>query len=330
MKVLITGVCGFIGSHLARRLLSEGHQVRGLSLPGESAKELEALGMEMRAGDITRPESIRGLCDGMDTVFHLAGRVTYWGPRRLFFSSILEGTRNLLDEATDKDLRFVYASSVCAIGTDRHLEGHREEDPVRKTGIPYADAKQEAEKLLWDYHQRGAVRGTVFRPTNVIGPGSVWVKDMVNNLLQGKVPLIDGGRHSASLVGIDNLVEGIVLAGTLDAGIGQTFHFRDDWEVNWKRYLTDLGEMVGKKPSASIPFWLAWPLAFIFDKTLSQMNIKPPATRHIVGLLGRNLDIDNTKAKQVLGWRTKVTYEETMSKIREWVQSQMCAKGDSL
>ncbi len=323
MKALITGVCGFIGSHLAKKLLSECHQVRGLALPQENRKDMEELGVEMRVGDITKPDSIMGICDDVDTVFHLAGRVDYWGPRRIFFQSILEGTRNLLNEASGKTSRFVYASSVCAIGTNRHLKGHKEDDPVRKTGIPYADAKQEAEKLVWDYHRKDAIEGTVFRPTNVIGPGSVWVRDMVDNLLQGRVPLIDGGRHSASLIGVDNLVDGIVLAGTLDAGIGETFHFRDDWEVTWKRYLTDLGEMVEKKPSSNIPFWLAWPVAFFFDKTLSKLNLKPPATRHIVGLLGRNMDIDNTKAKEVLSWRTKVTYEVTMSKIREWVRSQM-------
>lgn len=323
MKALVTGAAGFIGSHLTRELLERGFVVRGLALPGQDAGWLEALGVEVRFGDMTEPGSIEGLCDGVDIAFHLAGRIEYWGPRRLFFESIVDGTKNVLDEASGKVSRFVYASSVCAIGTNRHLKGHREEDPVRKTGIPYADAKQEAEEVVWEYHDRGAVLGTVFRPANVVGPGSVWVRDTVDSFLNSSVPLFDGGRYSASLVYVDNLVDGIIRAGTLDAGIGRTYQFRDDWDVTWKRYLTDLGAMVGKKPSVSLPFRLVWPVSFLFEKTLSEFNRKPPATRHIVGLLGRDNDIDTTRARQELGWMTIVPYPEAMERIGDWVRENL-------
>jgi 2-alkyl-3-oxoalkanoate reductase len=323
MQALVTGACGFIGSHLTPRLLDEGMEVRALAFPGEDAEGLESLGAEVRFGDITDPQSLEGLCDGVDIVFHLAGRIAIWGPRKAFFASIVEGTRNLLEESSGKVSRFVYASSVCAIGTNRHLVGHGEDDPVRKTGIPYADAKQEAEKLVWKYHEAEALEGTVFRPTNVIGPGSVWVRDIIDTLRNGILPLFDGGRYSASLVYVDNLVDGIVLASTLDIGSGRTYQFRDDWDVTWKHYLSDLGAVVDKKPRGSIPFRVIWPLAFLFEKALSELNVKPPATRHIVGLMGRDLDVDNTRAKEELGWRTRVSYEEAMQRITEWVLAGM-------
>ncbi len=323
MKALVTGAAGFIGSSLTPELLKRDIDVRGLVLPGENPERLEAQGVEVRTGDITDPGSIRGLCRGIDIVFHLAGRIAYWGPRRLFFESIVEGTRNVLDEASGKVTRFVYASSVCALGSDRHLLGLGEEDPVRKTGIPYADAKQEAEKVVWEYHDKGAVKGTVFRPANVVGPGSVWVRDTVDSFLNSSVPLFDHGRYSASLVYVDNLVDGIIRAGTLGVGAGRTYHFRDDWDVTWKEYLTDLGAMVGKRPAASLPFRLVWPVSFLFEKTMSELNRKPPATRHIVGLMGRDNDILNARAKQELGWETKVSYKEAMERIEAWVLAEM-------
>jgi len=259
LKALVTGAPGFIGSRLVPALIDRGFKVRGLAFPGEDAEGLTALGVEVRFGDITEPDSLEGLCEDIDTVFHLAGRIDFWGARRLFFDSIVEGTRNMLDEASGRGIRFVYASSVCAIGSNRHLKGYTEADPVHKTGIPYADAKREAEKLVWSYHEKGTVKGTVFRPANVVGPGSVWVKGLVENFSSGFVPLFDGGRYSASLVYIDNLTDGIVRAGTSKVGIGRTYHFRDDWDVTWKRYLTDLAAIVGKKPSRSLPFRLVWP-----------------------------------------------------------------------
>lgn len=323
MNALVTGAPGFIGSNLIKRLLNDGFEIRGLALPGQAVERLEQQGVEVRFGDVTEQSSIKGICDGIDIVFHLAGRIEFWGPRKMFFESIVDGTRNVLEEASGKRIRFVYASSVCAIGSNRHLRGCTEEEPVRKTGIPYADAKQEAERLLWRYHERGDVQGTAFRPANVVGPGSVWVRDMIDNFRDSFVPLFDGGRYSASLVYVDNLVDGIVRAGTMDAGIGGTFHFRDDWDVTWKRYLTDLGAMVGKKPSFSLPFRLIYPLSFLLEKTLSELNVRPPATRHIVGLLGRDNDIDTTKAREELGWKTKASYEEAMEIIEEWVRVEM-------
>ena len=327
LKALVTGAPGFIGSHLVPALLDRGFEVRGPAFPGEKTDRLLAQGVDVRIADITKLGSLEGLCDEIDIVFHLAGRIAYWGAKSLFFDSIVEGTRHMLDEASGKGIRFVYASSVCAIGSNRHLKGYTEEDAVHKTGIPYADAKQEAEKLVRSYHEKGAVKATIIRPANVIGPGSVWVKDLIENLQNGFVPLFDGGRYSASLVYVDNLVDGIIRAGTSDAGIGRTFQFRDDWDVTWKRYLTDLAAVVGKKPSISLPFRVVWLFAFLMEKTLSQFNIKPPATRHIVGLMGRDLDIDTRRAREELGWRTVVSYAEAMQRIKDWVLADMLPGG---
>ena len=68
------------------------------------------------------------------------------------------------------------------------------------------------------------------------------------------VPLIDGGQYSASLVYVDNLVEGIILAATRDIAYGEAYHFRDDWSVTWKEYITDLGSLIGKQPRGNISF----------------------------------------------------------------------------
>lgn len=319
MKALVTGAAGFIGSFLVPALLRQGMEVSALVLPGEDVKGLTKMGVQASFGDLTEPESIEGLCDGVDIIFHLAGRVTDWGKRWEFYSSILDATRNLLEESAGRGCRFLYASSVCALGTGRNLAGLTEEDPARKTGVPYGDAKLDAEDLVWDYHNRGDVVATVVRPTNVIGPGSVWVRDVVERFQKSSVPLIDGGRHSASLIYVDNLVEGMLKAGTMQAAEGVAYHFRDDWQVTWKEYLTDLGAMVDKEPSFSAPFRLAWYTGWFFEKLLTPLGVRPPFTRHTVGIMGRDLDIDNSRAKEELGWSTRISYEDAMRRIGEWV-----------
>jgi 2-alkyl-3-oxoalkanoate reductase len=324
-SVLVTGAGGFIGRFLCKRLRDEGFEVTALAMPGEDTGALEEMGARIVRGDLTKPETISGICDGCGTVYHLAARVTYWGTRKEFYDAIYESTKNLLDEAAGSARRFVYISSVVAVGLGpKHRKGHRESDPAEKTGIFYGDAKLDAEGLVWDRHRTGAITGTIIRPTNVIGPGSVWVRDAVENLGKPFLPLIDGGRWSASLVYVDNLVDAIFLAGTRSEAAGQTYHVRDDYDVSWRQYFVDIAGLVGKKITpitfAQVPFGLAWAGAGPVGALCALLRIKTAFTRHNVGMMGRDNDIDNSKAKRELGWATRVPYHDALGRIGAWIK----------
>ncbi len=322
MRSLVTGATGFIGSVLTRELLKQGHAVRTLALPGEDTHALEKLGVEIRRGDLLQPQTLRGISDGIDTVFHLAARVTDWGTRDQFYSAIYDATRYLLEESVGKVSRFIYISSIAALGIARHLKGLKESDPAIKCGLFYGDAKLDTERLVMNFHQAGKIACTILRPANVTGPGSVWVRDIVERMLSMPVPLFDGGRYSASLVYVDNLVDGIILAGTSDIATGKTYHLRDDWDVTWKQYITDLGTFIGKKPALGIPYRIARPAAWLCDMILTPLHIRPPLTRMTVDIMGRDLDVDNSLAKQELGWKTRVTYPQALAVIGPWVKER--------
>ena len=109
-------------------------------------------------------------------------------------------------------------------------------------------------EVAFDDGESGIIDCTIIRPANVTGPGSVWVRDIIDKMLVMPMPLIDGGMHSSSLIYVDNLVDGIILAATSDIGTGRIYQLRDDWDVTWKQYVTDLGSFIGKKPIGSIPY----------------------------------------------------------------------------
>jgi nucleoside-diphosphate-sugar epimerase len=321
---LVTGAPGFIGGFLCKRLIDEGYSVRGLAMPKEPADHLERMGCSVVRGDLTKPDTIRGICDGVETVYHLAARVTYWGTRKDFYDANYEATKHLLEESSGSRPRFVLASSVVAVGLGRkHLNGYRETDPTQKVGIFYGDAKLDSEKLLWQHHKDRKVTGTVIRPTNVIGPGSVWVRDAVDALRRPFFPLIDGGRWSASLVYVDNLVDAFFLAGTKEEAEGQTYHVMDDYDVTWGQYFSDIAELMGKPITRttflSIPFAVAWQLARPIGGASSIFGWKTSLTRHNVAMMGRNNDLDTSKARRELGWKTRIPYDEAKERIRDWM-----------
>jgi nucleoside-diphosphate-sugar epimerase len=320
MKVLVTGATGFIGSVLCRELVRQGHEIRALALPGENTKSLEGLGAEIVRGNLLNKGDLNGICEGIHTVFHLAARVTDWGTREQFYQAIYDTTVNLMVEAAGSAKRFLYVSSIAAIGFGRHMKGIKESDPAFRSGIPYNDAKLDTERMVMAFHDTGIIEATIVRPANVTGPGSAWVRDIVEKMLAMPMPLIDGGRHSSSFIYVDNLVDGIILAATSEIGKGKIYQLRDDWDVTWKQYITDLGSFIRKKPFGSLPYIPARMIGAVMDFVCTPLKMRPPLSRMAADITGRDNDVDTSLARTELGWSTKITYPEAKEKIGKWVR----------
>ena len=320
MKALVTGAGGFIGSYLLRALQQRNYRLRALFLPEEDAAEALGLGAEIVRGDITSPETLRGLTEGTDIIFHLATRVLDWGPMRLFRRIMVDGTRNILEESGGRLKRFVYFSSLAALGLGQDVAGRNEDAERRRCGIPYCDTKIEAEDLVSELCGAYHIPYTIIRPANVIGPGSVWVRDVLDAFYRGPLPLIDRGRAPGAFVYVTNLVDGAILAAESERAVGRIYHFRDDYDITWREYLEALGALIGKKPLGNIPFQLAWVLGHLLEVILAPFGLRPPMTRLAAGVMGRNNDVDTSRAREELGWKSRVGLDEAMDEIERWVR----------
>lgn len=321
MNILVTGAAGFIGFHLTKQLVKQGHGVRGLLLPREDDQALINLGVDIFRGNLVQPESLSGVARDMDIVFHLAARTLDWGTLEQFESIMVDGTRNLLEQLDKQVSRFVYFSSVAAMGLGRDLAGLNEDAERKTCGIPYCDTKIMAEDLVKSFCKTRAIDYTIIRPTNVFGPGSVWVKQVLDGFKRGPVPMINKGRAPSALIYIDNLVDGIILAGFSDIAKGKIYFFNDDYSLTWGEYLTTLSGWIGKAPGVGIPFWLAWALGYVCEKMLAPFNVRPPLTRLAVGVMGKDLSVDTSRAREELGWESRVPKEDAMVQIKEWVDT---------
>ncbi len=321
MKVLITGAGGFIGFHLAKELIERNYAVRGLFMPGENAEHLKKMGAEILRGDLTKPDTIGGIAKDIDIVYHLATRTLDWGTQKQFEEIMVGGTGNMLEESKGNISRFVYFSSIAALGLGRDLVGLNEDAERIKCGIPYCDTKIIAEDLVKNFCGSNGVDCTIIRPANVFGPGSVWVRDILDAFMRGPLPLVSGGKEPGAFVYIKNLVDGTILAGESEKAVGKIFHFRDDYQITWKEYLNTLGSWVEKKTFGSIPFRPAWTMGSFLEKLLTPLGIRPPMTRLAAGVMGKNNDVDSSRSKQELGWESRVPLDQAMKEIEDWVQT---------
>lgn len=118
MTSLVTGATGFLGSHLARRLVDRGDEVRVLVRSTSDRSRLDGLGLQFVEGDVTDRSSVMAAADGVDLVFHCAAVVEF-GPRDPSFMHRInvEGAGHVLDASAANGACCVYVSSLAALGT---------------------------------------------------------------------------------------------------------------------------------------------------------------------------------------------------------------------
>ena len=147
-KTLVTGANGFIGQHLVKKLLSEGHGIRGTKYTERPLYFFKAEEIDWRTVDLQKKESLKGIAEGIDCIYHLAAipnndHSKTW---KDFYSVNVEGTLSLLEEAKKSGVkRFVYISTVEAAGYGDGIN-HRKESDEPKPDNNYGKSKLRSRK----------------------------------------------------------------------------------------------------------------------------------------------------------------------------------------
>ena len=220
MRYFVTGATGFIGGRVARQLRAAGHDVVALARHPAQAGDLAALGVEVRPGDITDRETLRGPMTGVDGVFHIAGW-NHLGVRDTAPAEPINvaGTRNVLETMRDLGIpKGVYTSTVTVFG-DTH--GQMVDESYR-TGGPWLTVY---DRTKWQAHyevatplQRAGLPLVIVQPGPAYGPGDAGVlHDTFVQFLQGKLSMAPA-RTTLCLAHVEDVARGHILAmehGTL-------------------------------------------------------------------------------------------------------------------
>jgi dihydroflavonol-4-reductase len=200
VNVLVTGATGFLGQHVCERLVAAGHRVRGMAR-SRPASALE--GVEIVLGDLRERDCVRQALDGIEVVYHLAGRVSFEPEHgRQMYELHVDCTRQLLHEAKDARIqRFVLASTsgTIAVSKEDRLGTEADDYPIAVVGRwPYYLSKIYEEKLALEYCQGHSLPLVVLNPSLLMGPGderlsSTWT---VLKFLNREIPAMPSGGIS--------------------------------------------------------------------------------------------------------------------------------------
>ena len=310
-RCLITGVAGFIGSALARAVLAQGDQVRGID--NFSTGKRENLGeiltqMDFRQVDLLDLEALREACVEVDYVLHEAAIPSV--PKSVLDPlgsnrANVDGTVNLLVAARDaKVKRVVYAASSSAYGDTPTLP--KREDMTPNPISPYAVAKLASEHYMISFYRCYGLETVCLRYYNVFGPRqdptspySGVLAKFITLMLKGEAPTIFGdGTQSRDFTYIDNTVEANLLAAKAPAAevAGRVFNVATGRRVDLNEMFQALKKLTGYA---------------------GEVQYGPERGGDIKHSLA-----DIARAEKHMGYKPKVDFEEGLRRTVEWYRAQ--------
>jgi dihydroflavonol-4-reductase len=192
--VLVTGATGTVGAAIAERIVGQGRSVRALVRSPERAHGLVPEGIELAAGDITDPASIRSALDGCSVVFHAAGIPEQWRLDPDDFKRInTHGTQNVVDAALAAGVeRFVYTSTIDVFEWSPGVSFNEAQLDPHPRPTFYERSKQEADRAVVAALERG-LDAVFVHPSAVYGPAPVLaagLNDFLVRLVRRKIPAV--------------------------------------------------------------------------------------------------------------------------------------------
>lgn len=321
MKILVTGSTGFIGSHLLDLLLERGHDVRVLLRAQSSAGSLGDRVVERVSGSFDVVDSLRDAVTGVDAVYHVAG-VTAAHNREGYFSGNVTATRNLLDavERFNPNVgRVVHVSSQAAAGPSPDAEHPLDETAPRRPITTYGESKAAAEEVVEERMDRLPL--TIVRPPAVYGQRDAEILRFFAMVARGFAPLIGFDKKEVSLVHVQDLVRGFVLAGESPKAVGRTYFISSEKFYTWPEVGAVTAKLLGRKGISS----LRVPHAIVFvagamSGMLGRFQSKPPVFNYEKArdITQRYWTCSVDRAVKELDYHQEISLEEGVRRTIAW------------
>jgi nucleoside-diphosphate-sugar epimerase len=312
MRWAITGGAGFLGLHLARRLLADGHDVRTLDLAPLDDALLEQQVEEQR-GDVRDVSAVARLVRGADVLVHAAAALPIQASRESIRSVNVGGTGVALATAADAGVgRAVLISSTAVYGVPKH-HPIAEDAPLVGVGH-YGESKIDAEEVARDFGRHG-LEVVIIRPKTFIGPERLGVFEILFDWIrEGRgIPILGNGSNRYQLLAVEDLVEATVAAAERDVA-GETFNVG---ATEFGTVRSDLEGLIAHAGSGSHLRPVPARPAELALRALELARLSPLAEWHY-RTAHRDSFADVSKAQRLLGFAPRLSNEQALCETYDW------------
>ena len=313
MRWAISGGAGFLGLHLARRLLADGHEVRTLDVAPLDEAELERRVEEQR-GDVRSPRDARALVEGADVLVHAAAALPIQVSRESIRSVNVGGTATLLGAAAEAGVRRVVLISSTAVYGIPKVHPLFEDSPLVGVGA-YGESKIEAEEVTRQFGRRG-LEFAIVRPKTFIGPERLGVFEILFDWVREgrRIYMLGDGSNRYQLLAVEDLVEAIVHAAERREAAGETVN------VGAREFGTvrsDLQALIDHAGSSSRLTPVPARPAEIALRGLELLRVSPLAEWHYK-TAHRDSFVAIEKAEELLRWSPRYSNAEALCRTYDW------------
>ena len=317
---LVTGASGFVGWHIARKLVERGGPVRVMVRETSRLADLE--GVEVVTGDLRNADSLRRAVEGCGRVFHAAADYRLWAPEPSeLYASNVNGTRNLLAAARDAGVgQVVYTSTVGCIGIPKDGEGN-EKTPVALDDMtgPYKRSKFLAEQVALEFAASG-FPVVIVNPTAPVGdhdPKPTPTGKIILDFLKGAMPAyIETGLN---LVDVRDVAEGHLLAA--ERGTPGERYILGSQNLTLAEIFAKLEAVSGvKAPAHRIPYALAYAAGAASTGWAAVTGQEPRAPLDAVRMARKKMWVSHAKASADLGF-APAPPDEALARAVAWFRA---------
>jgi dihydroflavonol-4-reductase len=316
-STLVTGATGFVGSHVARALVARGDDVRVTVRATSNLDALAGLDVRTTIADLTDRRAVRRALKDVSRVFHVAGSTNLRASEEALFEANVVATRVVLEECLRAGVeRVVHTSSTAAVGP-APKGGTADERTLWRggLGIPYADAKHEAEVEALRIAARG-LPVVVVCPAYVLGRGDLGRSstELVRRFMLRRIPAYVEG--AINVVDVEDVAAGMLLADA--AGVPGERYILGNRNYTWDRLFADLARLSGvEAPAVRLSKTAALALAEALVRAPGPTPITPDEVRSAAHWWTYR----SSKARRELGWTTRA-HEETVEATVAWYRER--------
>lgn len=323
MATLVTGATGFIGSHIAKKLVDRGEHVKILLRKSSQTSNIDDIDVERVYGDVMDMDSVNEALKGCDTLYHTAGVASFRKEDYQKMEEInVKGTSNILNAALEAGIKkVVHTSSIAAIGVDANggIADEETEYSLDYLGVKYLDTKHRGEQIALDLAKKGLPL-VVVNPSTVIGTGDIYLSSTAFILwfYKKKFPgYMDG---TLNMVDVDDVAEGHILAAE-KGRVGERYILGNE-NFTLLELFNLLEKVTGvPKPKMKIPYFMALASGYIVERILG-MSFPNYSTMDLdsVKLSKLRWHFNSSKAINELGYQPgdiKESVKNTLTWFRE-------------